>query len=119
MSRHKCFYGGESCHLEIVQDHEASVQGPVVALDTAVEVTGYMNNWGGRGAGFGWGSGFGRGFGRGAAWGWGYGAAYVPPTYTSDPKARASALRAQADELKVALDNINRELDSMDKQDAN
>ncbi len=79
-------------------------------------VPGYMNNWGGRGGfgrGGGWGRGFGRGYGRGL--GWGYGAAYAPPVYNADPQARASALRAQADELKVALENIQKELDNIDK----
>ena len=80
-------------------------------------VPGYMNNWGGRGGGFGrgggWGGGFGRGYGRGL--GWGYGAVYAPPVYNTDPQARASALRAQADELKIALENIQKELDNIDK----
>lgn len=83
-------------------------------------VPGYMNNWGGRGAGFGWGGGwgggFGRGFGRGA--GWGYAAAYAPPLYNPDPKAQASALRAQADGLKAALDNIKRELENLERKDS-
>ncbi len=86
-------------------------------------VPGYMNNVGGRGAGFGWGGGwgpgFGGGFGRGAGWGRGYGAAYAPPPYNPDPKTRASALRAQADELEAALDNIKRELENIDKNNTN
>lgn len=82
-------------------------------------VPGYMNNWGGRGGGFGHGGSFGRGYGRGA--GWGYGTAYVPPAYNynADPQARATVLRAQADELKVALENIKRELENIEKSDTN
>ena len=82
-------------------------------------VPGYMNSWGGRGGGFGRGggrgAGFGRGYGRGV--GLGYGAAYAPPAYNPDPQARASALHAQADELKMALDNITRELENLEKSD--
>ncbi len=87
-------------------------------------VPGYMNSWGGRGGGFGRGggrgAGFGRGYGRGV--GLGYGAAYAPPVYAPpaynpDPQARASALHAQADELKMALDNITRELENLEKSD--
>jgi len=75
---------------------------------------GYMNNWGKRGGGFGWlGGGFQRGFGRRGG-GWGYGASYAPFPYSQDPETRVSALRAQADELKAALDNIKRELESID-----
>lgn len=89
-------------------------------------VPGYMNNWGGRGGGFGRGGGRGAGLGRGygKGIGWGYGAAYAPlayasPVYNPDPQAQASALRAQADELKIALENITRELENLEKSDSN
>ncbi len=63
---------------------------------------GYVSGWRGRSLGYG------RGVGRFGGWG------YVPPAhlpaYRSEPKDQLTALRAQADELRAALDDVERRL---------
>jgi len=76
-------------------------------------VPGFANPVGGRGfgAGFGFGRGRGRGFGFGRAFGFGgpvYGA-------SAGPIAEADVLKAQADQLQSALENIRKRLAALEQ----
>ncbi|MCK4388793.1 MAG: DUF5320 domain-containing protein [Desulfobacterales bacterium] len=82
---------------------------------------GYGRGWGfrrGSGPGYGSGWGYGRGFGPGGyypGWGGGYAPVYGPP-YPMDPAQEASMLKAEADSMRSALDEINRRLGELEKQ---
>lgn len=84
-------------------------------------VPGYMNPWGGRGGGYGRGFGRGLGLGRGFGGYWGVAPGYVSPVYSGapsvDPQIRVSALRAQAEELKRTLSDVQREIETLEAHD--
>jgi len=78
--------------------------------------TAYMPRYGwGYGYGRGWG--FRRGFGPGYGLGWG--GAYAPgygPHYPMDPAQEARMLKAEADSMRSALDDINRRIRELEKE---
>ena len=70
-----------------------------------------------RGYGYGRGWGFRRGFGPGYGLGWG--GAYAPgygPHYPMDPAQEARMLKAEADSMRSALDDINRRIRELEKE---
>lgn len=82
---------------------------------------GYGRGWGfrrGFGPGYGLGWGYGRGFGRGGyypGWGGAYAPVYGPP-YPTDPAQEARMLKAEADSMRSALDEINTRIGELEKQ---
>ena len=70
-----------------------------------------------RGYGYGRGWGFRRGFGPGYGLGWGgaYSPVYGPP-YPTDPAQEAHMLKAEADSMRSALDDINRRIRELEKE---
>ena len=87
----------------------------------------FGRGFGGRGRGFGrgFGAGFarGRGLGRGFGWrafapAWGpwYGPAYGPG-YAVDPSEEVDMLKAEAEAMKEALDDINKRIEELEKEE--
>jgi hypothetical protein len=74
--------------------------------------------WGGGGFGFGRGRGWGRGFGGGPGFGWGpgwgVGYGYYPPPSAED---EAKFLRAESATLKQHLEDIDKRLAELEKED--
>ena len=78
------------------------------------DLPGYANLPAGRGFGMGWGGGFGYGRGRGWGRGWGRGFDYLPPPSEED---EAAFLRAESARLKRHLEDIEKRLGEVEKED--
>lgn len=92
---------------------------------------GFVNSWGaGRGAGFGMGAR--GGWGRGRGWGWraaGPGIGYYPQTYPvappvgaygiqpQDKETQLDFLKSQAEMVSESLANIEKQIETLQKQD--